>query len=124
MRRGIGIRLVLWTPTPHELQRKPCGNPPSQTRSKLPDGSIVADIVDPHGIHLSDALPKLKGLARYAEKFGKVFRRVDAIAKIGETFRVLDLTEASVRAAVEAASSIKALYESKAADDYILSGPT
>lgn len=35
--------------------------------SELPDGTIVADIVDPHGIHLSDALTKLKGLARYAE---------------------------------------------------------
>jgi hypothetical protein len=34
LRRGIGIRLVLWTPTPHESQRKPCGNPPSQTRSQ------------------------------------------------------------------------------------------
>ena len=59
--------------------------------SKQPDGTIVADIVDPHGFHLADALPKLKGLAKYAEANVGVFRRVDAIAKIGETFRVLNL---------------------------------
>jgi type III restriction enzyme len=34
---------------------------------KLPDGSVFADIVDPHGIQFGDAIPKLKGLARYAE---------------------------------------------------------
>jgi len=29
--------------------------------AELRDGSVVADIVDPHGFHLSDALPKLQG---------------------------------------------------------------
>ncbi|QTP58241.1 DEAD/DEAH box helicase family protein [Billgrantia antri] len=86
--------------------------------SQYEDGTVVADIVDPHGTQFSDAIPKLKGLARYAEVYGSVFRRVDAVAKIGDTFRVLDLKEPMVRSAVESATSIKELYESGAANDY------
>ena len=86
--------------------------------AQLPDGTIVADIVDPHSTHLSDALPKLKGLAQYAETYGSVFRRIDAVAKIGDTFRVLDLTEQAVRSAVKSATSIRTLYESEEATDY------
>lgn len=87
--------------------------------SQLSDKTIVADIVDPHGIQFSDAVPKLKGLAQYAAAYSNVYRRVDAVAKIGETFRVLDLTEKAVRSAVESATSIKALYESEVATEYI-----
>ena len=87
--------------------------------AQLSDGTIVADIVDPHGTQFSDAIPKLKGLARYAETYGSVFRRIDGVAKLGDTFRVLDLTEEAVRAEVESANSIKALYESEVAADYI-----
>ncbi len=36
--------------------------------AKQPDGKVIADIVDPHGTQFSDALPKLKGLATYAER--------------------------------------------------------
>lgn len=86
--------------------------------SKQTDGNIVADIVDPHGIHLADALPKLKGLAKYAEANVGIYRRVDAIAKVGETFRVLNLAEQSVRAAIGAAVSAKSLYDSKIATYY------
>ena len=88
--------------------------------SRLSDQTIVADIVDPHGVQLSDATPKLKGLARYAATHGGLFRRIDAVAKIGDTFRVLDLTEQTVRTAAEAAISIRALYESEVAADYPL----
>lgn len=87
--------------------------------SKLPNGTIAADIVDPHGIHLSDSVPKLRGMAEYARLHQGAYRRVDAIAKVGEKYRVLDLTEPTVRAAVNAASSIQALYESGAAADYV-----
>lgn len=87
--------------------------------TQLPDGgSIVADMVDPHGIHLSDALPKLRGLARYAEVNRAFFRRIEAVAKMGETFRVLDLMEASVRQAIAGATSIKSLYLGEKASDY------
>ena len=88
--------------------------------AELTDGSIVADIVDPHGIQFTDAISKLKGLARYAENYGSVYRRVDVVAKLSDKFRVLDLTEPNVRSSIEAATSIRALYESEAATDYML----
>ena len=86
--------------------------------SQKPDGSISADIVDPHGIHLSDAIPKLQGLARYAEEHSSVYRRIEAIAKVGDTLRVLDLTDSSVRKAVNDATDAKVLYESAFANNY------
>jgi type III restriction enzyme len=86
--------------------------------SKQADSTIVADIIDPHGIHLADALPKLKGLAKYTEANAGAYRRVDAIAKVGDTFRVLNLAEQSVREAIGAALSAKSLYDSKIATYY------
>lgn len=83
------------------------------------DGTVAADIVDPHGIQFGDAMPKLKGLAQYAERFGDHYRRIEAIAKIGDKFRVLDLKEAATRASVSVATSIKALYEGADAFDYV-----
>lgn len=82
------------------------------------DGEIVADIVDPHGFHLADALPKLKGLARYAETHGHIYRRIEAVAKSGDKLRVLDLTRADVRQAVIGAESAEAVYKSAVAGDY------
>jgi type III restriction enzyme len=82
------------------------------------DGVIAADIVDPHGIQLSDALPKLQGLARYAETHPNVFRRVEAIAEVCGVLRVLDLTIAEVRKVVAEAKGAKPLYESAFASDY------
>jgi hypothetical protein len=83
------------------------------------DGSVAADIVDPHGIQFGDAMPKLKGLAQYAERFGDQYRRIEAVAKIGDKFRVLDLKEAATRASVTTAATIKGLYESTDAFDYL-----
>jgi type III restriction enzyme len=86
--------------------------------SKHSSGSISADIVDPHGTQLSDALPKLKGLARYAETHQGIYRRIDSVAKVAGRLRVLDLTSAEVRAAVMDAVNAKSLYEGRAAIDY------
>lgn len=82
------------------------------------DGQIVADIVDPHGFHLADALPKLKGLARYAETHGHIYRRIEAVAKVGNILRVLNLASAGVRQAVIEAESAEAVYRSAVAGDY------
>lgn len=87
--------------------------------AELPDGRIVADIVDPHGTHFGDAIPKLKGLAQYAETHGSSYRRIDAVAKIHDKYKVLDLKEDSVRIAIESATSVTALFGSSAAADYI-----
>ena len=83
------------------------------------DGSIVADIVDPHGTHLADALPKLKGLTRYAETHGQRFRRIEAVAEDDGKLRVLDLTRAEVRDGVREAKTAKALYKGVLANDYM-----
>ena len=88
--------------------------------ARLPDGTVAADIVDPHGTQFSDSIPKLKGLAQYAATNGAVFRRIDAVAKVGDVFRVLDLKEASVRSVIDGATSIRALYESAVADNYMV----
>lgn len=81
-------------------------------------GQIVADLVDPHGHHLSDALPKLRGLADFAEHHADAFRRVESVAKTGETLRVLDLTKHTVRQAIRDADSAERLYKSALASDY------
>jgi hypothetical protein len=44
---------------------------------------------------------------------------IEAVAKIGDKFRVLDLKEAATRASVSAATTIRALYESADAFDYL-----
>lgn len=82
------------------------------------DGTVVADLVDPHGTQFSDALPKLPGLANYAETHPEAYRRIKVIAKIGESLRVLDLTDAAVRQAVVEAKNAASLYTSAVASDY------
>ncbi|OAB63785.1 type III restriction endonuclease subunit R [Leptolyngbya valderiana BDU 20041] len=82
------------------------------------DGEIVADIVDPHGTHLADAIPKLKGLARYAENHLHVYRRIEGIAEANGKMRVLDMTRDDVREAVMAARNAEQLYKSEVANDY------
>jgi type III restriction enzyme len=88
--------------------------------AKMSDGSIAADIVDPHGIQFGDALPKLKGLAAYAESNRDSYRRIEAVAKVDGKFRVLDLTEVDVRNAIANAQTIRSIYDSDAASDYLV----
>lgn len=87
--------------------------------AELPDGTVAADLVDPHGTQFGDSIPKLKGLARYAETYGEAYRRIDAVAKVGDVFRVLDLKVASVRTAIDEVNSIKKIYESDVAENYM-----
>lgn len=86
--------------------------------AKQQDGTIVADIVDPHGYHLADALPKLRGLADYAAAHADKFRRVEAIAEVDKKLRVLDLTREDMRQAVAHAHDAVSLYRSDLASDY------
>lgn len=82
------------------------------------DGKIVVDLVDPHGHHLADALPKLRGLADFAEAYAGEFRRIESVAETGGLMRLLDLTKPHVRQAVRDATDARALYESEVAVDY------
>lgn len=81
-------------------------------------GSVVVDIVDPHGFHLADALPKLQGLAHFAATHPGVFRRVEAVAKCAGKLRVLDLTRSDVQLAVKSAPSAEVLYKGALGGDY------
>ncbi len=80
---------------------------------------VKVSIVDPHGLHLADALPKLRGLAGFAEEHGESFHRIESVARMpGGVLRVLDLMEPSVREAVAKADDAEILYQSEAAADY------
>jgi type III restriction enzyme len=83
------------------------------------DGQIKASIVDPHGFFLSDALPKLRGIAQFAVEFGDEFHRVESVAEMKDgTLRVLDVQKDSVRKAIHEATDAEQLYLSPAATDY------
>ncbi|MCC7066974.1 MAG: DEAD/DEAH box helicase family protein [Burkholderiales bacterium] len=82
------------------------------------DGRIVVDLVDPHGLHLADALPKLQGLAAYANEHADAYRRIEAVAEASGKLRVLDLTRTDIRQAILMASSAKSLFEGLLAADY------
>jgi len=86
--------------------------------SKGDGGAVQANIVDPHGHFLADSLPKLVGLADYAEGSGNYFGRIEAIVKVGDGFRSLDLKDADVRDAVRLGPSAKALFEGAKAKPY------
>ncbi len=80
---------------------------------------VNVSIVDPHGFYLGDALPKLRGLADYATKFGSEFHRIEAVAEMTDKkLRVLDIKSAAVRQAIHEAKDAEALYLSNAATDY------
>mgnify|MGYP000002786905 CR=1 FL=1 len=82
------------------------------------DGTVVADIVDPHGLHLVDALPKLKGLALYAETHAKAYRRIESVAEAKGKLRVLDLTNEDVRKGIADATDAASLFSGGLASDY------
>ena len=79
---------------------------------------VVVDIVDRHGTHISDALPKLKGLAKFAADYGAKFRRIESIAEADGKLRVLNIRRSAVREAIARATDAKSLYTSDLADDY------
>jgi type III restriction enzyme len=87
--------------------------------SRKKDGSIVPSIVDPHGAHLADAMPKLKGLAAFAERYANEFLRIEAVAIVNaKGLRLLDLTDPDVRSAVETAQNAADLYAGDFAQPY------
>jgi type III restriction enzyme len=81
-------------------------------------GKVVVDIVDPHGLHLGDALAKLKGLAQYAEENSNHFRRIESIAEVSGKLRVIDLSEAKTRKQVLESDNAKSLFDGDLASDY------
>lgn len=83
-------------------------------------GEVRASIVDPHGTHLEDAVTKLRALAEFALNYGDEFHRIEALAQVGSTMKVLDMTKPAVREAVLHENKTAAeFYESDLADTYI-----
>lgn len=81
--------------------------------------NMKVSIVDPHGHHLADALPKLRGLAKFAATHGESFHRIESVAQVNDgRLRVLDLTDPKVREAITRAEEIQTLYLSSSASDY------
>jgi len=82
---------------------------------------VRASIVDPHGTHLDDAVIKLRALAQFAQKFGDEFHRIEAVAQVGTTMKVLDMTKPAVREGVfHEGKTAAEFYESDFAADYIV----
>lgn len=79
--------------------------------SRDSNGSVRPSIVDPHGIYLDDALPKLVGLANYADQHGKTFLRIQSVTKAGNRVMCIDMTDSHTRDVVRAAKSISEIFE-------------
>lgn len=82
------------------------------------DGKLVADLVDPHGLQYADALPKLQGLATYAETHPIAYRRIESVAEANGVLRVLDLQRPDVRDAIRNATDAGSLFRGSLAADY------
>ena len=83
------------------------------------DGEARASIVDPHGHHLEDSLVKLQALATFAEDHGEAFHRIEALSKVGDVMKVLDLKDDDVRAGVHAGGhTVDWFYNSPLATNY------
>lgn len=85
---------------------------------EVANGAIRVSIVDPHGTHLADAIPKLRGLAEFAAAYGDHFLRIESLAQVKGALRLLDLTDPAVRTAVATATSADALFEGSHARQY------
>src|SRR5690625_2170514 len=82
-------------------------------------GKVAPAIIDPHGSQLSDALPKLVGLANFAEAHQDTFMRIESVADVsGGTYRSLDLLNPAVRQAIREAEDPVALFNSDHARPY------
>lgn len=66
------------------------------------DDGIVASVLDPHSQGYSDSLPKLRGMAKYAQEHGDSYQRIESIIKIKDVFYSLNMKDKSVQEAVEA----------------------
>ena len=64
---------------------------------RMVKGKTVVDILDPHSSSYSDAIPKAKGLARYAALHGEQFGRIELIHKMNGQLRRLDLKDEAIR---------------------------
>lgn len=88
--------------------------------SRRDDGTLGASIIDPHGDHLADSKLKLQALARFADRHGDRFVRIQSITNTQKGLRSLNLLDHKVRAAVTThkESTVRTLYHSALAKNY------
>jgi hypothetical protein len=65
----------------------------------------------------------LRGLAQYAQTHATAYRRIEAVAEVNGKLRVLDLTRADVRAAIDTLQggdvTAQSLFAGTLAKDYL-----
>jgi hypothetical protein len=71
-------------------------------------GRLRASLIDPHGTHLADAVPKLQGLANYAEVHAEEFQRIQSVAKVDGSYLMINHQDPATREAVRAYSGTDA----------------
>lgn len=67
------------------------------------DGVEMPSVVDPHGLHLSDTMPKLKGMANYVEEFGDIFHRFWFVSDYNGQACYIDIKDPEVRSVIRSA---------------------
>lgn len=74
------------------------------------DGKLWPSIVDPHGAHLSDTVPKLRGYVEYLREFPGVFKQVLAVSDFPKRkeYRALSLLRPDVQDAIIAFKDVAA----------------
>ncbi|MBM6779789.1 DEAD/DEAH box helicase family protein [Collinsella tanakaei] len=74
------------------------------------DGKLYPSIVDPHGAHLSDTIPKLRGYVEYLREFPGVFKQVLAVSDFPKRkeYRALNLLRPDVQDAIVAFQDVAA----------------
>lgn len=73
-------------------------------------GKTRASLVDPHGHHLADALPKIRGLVRFYKANPDAWFRMETVSMFDDVVRGLDITDAKVRERIAEALSAEELY--------------
>lgn len=84
--------------------------------SRNRSGRVVSSIVDPHGAHLSDSLPKLIGMAKYAEKHHGSFSRIQCVVQLSKSkdnIVCLDMKDARTRQVVKSSKSLQDIFNKK-----------
>lgn len=75
------------------------------------NGQVMPAIVDPHGIHLADAMPKLKGIVHYVEDFWKSFSRYWCVSDYKGQATYLDLKDVETRSVISNATDANECFE-------------
>lgn len=74
-------------------------------------GELLPSVVDPHGLHLADTLPKLRGIAKYVEDFGETFARYWFVSDYKKQAMYLDMKDPEVRNLIASAEDAYECFE-------------